>query len=78
MTEPREEALPLTPDMLVARPQPGPVDFERVLGVWAAWQVLTAFLNPLVDNFAHLGGLAAGACTALACRPRLLARSAPR
>ncbi|HEX9394904.1 MAG TPA: rhomboid family intramembrane serine protease [Gemmatimonadales bacterium] len=49
-----------------------------VLGVWAAWQVLTGFLNPLVDNFAHLGGLAAGGATALACRPRLLARSASR
>ena len=49
-----------------------------VLGAWAAWQVLTGFLNPFVDNFAHLGGLAAGAAIALACRPRLLARSTPR
>lgn len=49
-----------------------------VLAVWAGWQVLTGFLNPFVDNFAHLGGLAAGACAALACQPRLLAPGAPR
>jgi rhomboid protease GluP len=43
-----------------------------VLAVWAAWQVLTGFMNPFVDNFAHLGGMAAGALTGFILPPRLL------
>ena len=43
-----------------------------VLAVWAGWQILTGLANPLIDNFAHLGGLAGGALATLPLRPRLL------
>ena len=42
-----------------------------VLAAWAAWQLLTGFLTPFVDNFAHLGGLIGGAVAALLLTPRL-------
>jgi rhomboid protease GluP len=48
-----------------------------VLVVWAGWQILTGLANPLIDNFAHLGGLAGGALVALPLRPRLLPAGAP-
>jgi membrane associated rhomboid family serine protease len=44
-----------------------------VLAAWAGWQVLTGVLNPFIDNWAHLGGLAGGALVTLPLRPRLLA-----
>jgi len=25
-----------------------------VLAAWAAWQLFTGFMNPFIDNFAHL------------------------
>jgi len=48
-----------------------------VLAVWAGWQILTGLANPLIDNFAHLGGLAGGALAALPLRPRLLPAGPP-
>lgn len=42
-----------------------------VLAAWAAWQLLTGFLSPFVDNFAHLGGMIGGALAALLLTPRL-------
>lgn len=48
-----------------------------VLAVWAGWQILTGLANPLIDNFAHLGGFAGGGLAALALRPRLLPARTP-
>ncbi len=45
-----------------------------VLAAWAAWQLLTGFLTPFVDNFAHLGGMLGGATAALLLSPRLTER----
>ncbi len=42
-----------------------------VLLIWAGYSVVTGFLNPWIDNFAHLGGLAAGALLVLPLRLRL-------
>jgi rhomboid protease GluP len=42
-----------------------------VLAIWAGWQLLTGFVSPFIDNFAHLGGLAGGAVAALLLTPRL-------
>ena len=36
-----------------------------VLLVWAAYQVATGFFVPFIDNFAHLGGVMAGAAVTL-------------
>lgn len=47
-----------------------------VLAAWAAWQLLTGFLTPFIDNFAHLGGMIGGATAALLLRPRLTTRAA--
>lgn len=44
-----------------------------VLAAWAAWQLLTGFLSPFIDNFAHLGGMVGGATAALLLTPRLVA-----
>ena len=45
-----------------------------VLAAWAVWQLLTGFLSPLTDNFAHLGGLIGGAAAALLLTPQLTGR----
>jgi rhomboid protease GluP len=45
-----------------------------VLAAWAGWQLFTGFLNPFVDNFAHLGGMTGGAIAALLLTPRLMGR----
>ncbi|HEU4565513.1 MAG TPA: rhomboid family intramembrane serine protease, partial [Gemmatimonadaceae bacterium] len=45
-----------------------------VLAVWAAITLLQGWLTPMVDNAAHLGGLAAGALAALALGDRMIAR----
>jgi rhomboid protease GluP len=42
-----------------------------VLAIWAAWQLLTGFVTPYIDNFAHLGGMIGGATAALALEPRI-------
>ncbi|MGH7521951.1 MAG: rhomboid family intramembrane serine protease [Gemmatimonadales bacterium] len=42
-----------------------------VLAAWAAWQLLTGFLTPFVDNFAHLGGMLGGAIAAWLLSTRL-------
>ncbi len=41
-----------------------------VLAAWAGWQLLTGFLSPFIDNFAHLGGMTGGASLALLLAPR--------
>jgi rhomboid protease GluP len=43
-----------------------------VLAAWAGYTLFTGFLNPYIDNFAHLGGMAGGGLVALGVRPRLL------
>ena len=44
-----------------------------VLAAWAGWQLLTGFLTPFIDNFAHLGGILGGAAAAYVLTPRLAA-----
>jgi rhomboid protease GluP len=48
-----------------------------VLLIWALYEIGSGMLNPMVDNYAHLGGFAAGAMAALLLRPILLTRSLP-
>jgi rhomboid protease GluP len=47
---------------------------EKRLGIvllfWVAYAVVTGFLTPLIDNWAHIGGLIGGAGAALILRPR--------
>jgi rhomboid protease GluP len=43
-----------------------------VLVAWAGYQVLNGLATPLIDNFAHLGGIAGGALAAFIVTPRLL------
>jgi rhomboid protease GluP len=45
-----------------------------VLAAWAGWQLLTGFMSPFIDNFAHVGGMAGGALAALLLTPTLTAR----
>ncbi|HXE82856.1 MAG TPA: rhomboid family intramembrane serine protease [Gemmatimonadales bacterium] len=42
-----------------------------VLAAWAGYQLLTGFLTPFVDNFAHLGGILGGALAAMVLDTRL-------
>jgi rhomboid protease GluP len=42
-----------------------------VLLAWAVFTIVTGFLDPRIDNFAHLGGFAGGALAALTLRPRV-------
>jgi rhomboid protease GluP len=44
-----------------------------VLAAWAGWTLFTGFLNPFIDNFAHLGGMTGGALAALLLTPTLTA-----
>ncbi|HEY7194869.1 MAG TPA: rhomboid family intramembrane serine protease [Gemmatimonadales bacterium] len=46
-----------------------------VLLVWAGWTLFTGLMDPFVDNFAHLGGMAGGAVAALLLTPTLTARA---
>lgn len=48
-----------------------------VLAVWALYQLGTGFLNPLVANYAHVGGLIGGAAIGLVWRPTLVAPEDP-
>ncbi len=45
-----------------------------VLAAWAAWQLFVGFMNPFIDNFAHLGGMSGGAIAALLLTPTLARR----
>ncbi len=45
-----------------------------VLLIWAGYQIVTGFMNPFIDNFAHVGGFAGGALAALALWPTLVPR----
>jgi len=49
-----------------------------VLLVWAGYQISTGLLNPYIDNYGHLGGLAGGGSTALLLEPSLLSRRSRR
>lgn len=49
-----------------------------VLAAWAAWQLVTGFMTPFIDNFAHLGGLLGGAMAALVISPTLTATTGDR
>jgi len=42
-----------------------------VLAAWAAWQLFTGYMNPFIDNFAHLGGMTGGAIAALLLTPTI-------
>ena len=42
-----------------------------VLLGWAAFQLVMGSMNPMIDNWAHLGGLAAGLAMGLALAPEL-------
>jgi len=44
-----------------------------VFAAWAGYQLLTGFLTPFVDNFAHLGGIIGGAIAAMVVDSRLTA-----
>jgi rhomboid protease GluP len=46
-----------------------------VLAAWAGWTLLTGFMTPFVDNFAHLGGMLGGAAAALLLTPTLTTRA---
>jgi rhomboid protease GluP len=43
-----------------------------VLAAWGIYQMVTGFLTPLIDNFAHIGGLLSGAGLAAVVRPTAL------
>jgi rhomboid protease GluP len=45
-----------------------------VLLIWALYTIITGWLSPNIDNFAHLGGLAGGALLVLALPVRLKER----
>ncbi len=45
-----------------------------VLLFWAGYQIVTGFLNPWIDNFAHIGGFVGGAMAALVLWPTLVPR----
>ena len=48
-----------------------------VVGVWAVWQLLLGFTDPLIANSAHLGGFLAGGLLGTLVPPRsILCRSA--
>lgn len=44
-----------------------------VLLAWALYQIALGFTDPFTDNYAHLGGFAAGAVLGLVLKPNLLA-----
>jgi rhomboid protease GluP len=44
-----------------------------VLVVWALYSIVTGFMSPMIDNWAHIGGLIAGALATLPLRPNLRA-----
>ncbi|MCR4413057.1 MAG: rhomboid family intramembrane serine protease [Thermoguttaceae bacterium] len=45
-----------------------------VLLFWAGYQIVTGFLNPWIDNFAHIGGFVGGTAAALVLWPTLVPR----
>jgi len=44
-----------------------------VLLAWALYSIVTGFMSPMIDNWAHIGGLIGGALATLPLRPPLLA-----
>lgn len=42
-----------------------------VMLVWAAYSIVTGFMSPMIDNWAHIGGLIGGALACLGLRPQL-------
>ena len=45
-----------------------------VLGFWALYSIATSFLDPYIDNFAHIGGFLAGGLITLFLQPAVLSR----
>lgn len=45
-----------------------------VLLAWAVYQIITGMMDPLIDNFAHIGGFASGMAAAWIIWPRLVPR----
>lgn len=45
-----------------------------VLLAWAVYQILTGLFNPIIDNFAHIGGFVSGMLAAWVLWPRLVPR----
>jgi len=45
-----------------------------VLLAWAVYQILTGMFNPIIDNFAHIGGFVSGMLAAWVLWPRLVPR----
>jgi rhomboid protease GluP len=48
-----------------------------VLAIWAAYSMITGWFDPLIANFAHLGGFLAGAVAGLVTPTRLLDDATP-
>lgn len=46
-----------------------------VVGLWAMWQLVLGFTDPLIANFAHLGGFVAGFLLGLVVPPRPFLRA---
>jgi rhomboid protease GluP len=46
-------------------------EIALVLGGWAAYTIVIGALDPMIDNWAHFGGLLGGAVIALGLRPRV-------
>jgi rhomboid protease GluP len=46
----------------------------NVIAAWGAYTIITGFLTPYVDNFAHIGGAIGGAAIAWCLQPQLLAK----
>jgi rhomboid protease GluP len=51
-------------------------EIALVLAAWAGCTILIGVIDPQIDNWAHLGGLIAGALVALGIRPRVAATPA--
>ncbi len=45
-----------------------------MLGIWAAYMIWVGFMNPVVDNLAHIGGAVGGIIGVYIWRPRILDR----
>lgn len=45
-----------------------------VLLAWAVYQIITGMMDPVIDNFAHIGGFASGMAAAWIIWPRMVPR----
>ncbi|MFH0886581.1 MAG: rhomboid family intramembrane serine protease [bacterium] len=49
---------------------------KTVLQIWAGYQILSGFLTPYIDNFAHIGGFIGGMAITLFMAPIILGKTA--